>query len=183
MLVIRIILIVSVIVVFIGCGVDTEQEAPHFHTSIVEMTTATATARQLLSPTKEESFEDYHQRLVNQGFNTKFDYFTQDDREEYKFLLPTTNMKEVYAVAHELYPMDSFSYPSYSRKKKEVIIKPSEEEDLVEKMTILRNTKGRIEQMKFVADFGDYKDEVLMALQNDKTLLIFGSYDTPEDEY
>ena len=93
-------------------------------------------------------------------------------------------MKEVYEIANGFYPMDNFPYPTVSYQQKEIIAKTTQdaEGEVFEEMTILRNPKGEIVKMTLIADFGDYRDEVVMERQDDKTLLVFGNYDNPMEE-
>lgn len=123
-----------------------------------------------------EEIESYCKRLKDLGELTDFESHQWTDRKEYKLLFPTTNMRDVFLLACELYPMD-FKYPKSSNKMEEVIMKVDDEKDIVEEFEITRNRKGEIIMLDYIADFGDSTDSVTIRLRSDDSILLtLGNY-------
>ena len=125
---------------------------------------------------EEESIEAYAERLKSIGELRGFEKHQWEDRKEFKLLFSCTNMRDVFLVAKELYPMD-FKFPKLSNKTEEVIMKVDDEKDIVEEFEITRDKKGAIIMLDYVADFGQSTDSVTIRLRSDDSILLtIGNY-------
>ncbi len=124
----------------------------------------------------EESIEFYCERLKDLGELSGFEVQKWEDRVEHKLLFPCTNMRDVFLLACELYPMD-FKFPKRSNKMEEVIMKIDDEKDIVEEFEITRNNRGEIIMLDYIADFGNSTDSVNIRLRSDDAILLtIGNY-------
>jgi hypothetical protein len=127
-------------------------------------------------PFETETIELYAERLTKIGFDIEIDIYNMSDRQEYKLLLPSKNMREIFNIARMLYPLD-FKYPRASNKVEEVLTKIDHEKDIYEEFEVTRNTNEEVIMLDYIADFGTSSDSVTLRLRSDnKILLIFGSY-------
>ncbi len=125
---------------------------------------------------QDESIEQYANRLKKNKELLGFEFHQWEDRKEFKLLFPCTNMRDVFLVARELYPMD-FKFPKPSNKMEEVIMKVDDEKDIVEEFEITRNKKGEIIMLDYIADFGKSTDSVTIRLRSDDSILLtLGNY-------
>lgn len=127
-------------------------------------------------PFKTETIELYAERLKKNGFDIEMDIYNMPDRQEYKLLLVSQNMREIFNIASLLYPLD-FKYPKTSNKVEEILTKIDTEKDIYEEFEVTRNTKEEVIMLEYVADFGKSSDSITLRLRSDdKILLVFGSY-------
>lgn len=123
-----------------------------------------------------ETIESYCERLQAMNSLTSFESQKWEDRKEYKLLFPCINMRDVFLLACELYPMD-FKFPKPSNKMEEVITKVDDEKDIIEEFEITRNKNGEIIMLDYIADFGNSNDTVTIRLRSDKSILLtIGNY-------
>jgi hypothetical protein len=127
-------------------------------------------------PLETETIDLYAERLKNNRFEIEFEVYNMEDRQEFKLLFPSKNMRVVFNITLLLYPLD-FKYPKTSNKVEEVLTKIDEENDIYEEFEVTRNTNEEIIMLDYIADFGQSSDNVTLRLRSDdKILLVLGSY-------
>ncbi|MFT6148503.1 MAG: hypothetical protein ACJAUH_001185 [Saprospiraceae bacterium] len=127
-------------------------------------------------PNKEETIEEYAEKLDDLGFDIDVENYVWDDRQEFKLLLVSNNMRAVFTIACLLYPID-FKFPKSSNKIEEILTKIDDKEDIYEEFEVTRNKNGEVIMIDYIADFGESSDSVTLRMRSDgKIMLTFGSY-------
>lgn len=127
-------------------------------------------------PFEQETIDLYAERLQKSGFDVEIENYNWNERQEFKLLFPSKNMREIFNIAKLLYPLD-FKYPKPSNKMEEVLTKVDDENDIYEEFEVTRNEAQAVVMLDYIADFGDSSDAVVLRLRSDdKILLTFGSY-------
>jgi hypothetical protein len=127
-------------------------------------------------PFKIETIDFYAERLKENDFDVEIDIYNMEDRQEFKLLFPSENMREIFNIASLLYPMD-FKYPRKSNMMEEVLTKINNDKDIYEEFEVTRNTNEEVIMLDYVADFGISSDSITLRLRSDgMILLVLGSY-------
>lgn len=127
-------------------------------------------------PDDNEAIGDYLHRIKSMNFKIEVESYSWEDRQEFKILFPSTNMREIFLIASRLYPID-FKFPKPSNKMEEYITKIDDTNDIYEEFEITRNKKGEVILLDYLADFGESSDSITIRKRSDdKILLIMGSY-------
>lgn len=127
-------------------------------------------------PLENEAIDLYAERLQKLGFDIDIETYNWEDKQEFKLLFPSENMREIFNIATLLYPLD-FKYPKSSNKTEAVLTKIDDENDIYEEFEVTRNANEEVIMLDYVADFGNSSDSVILRLRSDdKILLVFGSY-------
>jgi hypothetical protein len=114
--------------------------------------------------------------LDDLGFDIDVENYVWDDRQEFKLLLVSNNMRAVFTIACLLYPID-FKFPKSSNKIEEILTKIDDKEDIYEEFEVTRNKNGEVIMIDYIADFGESSDSVTLRMRSDgKIMLTFGSY-------
>ncbi|MGB1121068.1 MAG: hypothetical protein ACPG3Z_03670 [Saprospiraceae bacterium] len=127
-------------------------------------------------PKSAESLETYVERLKDKNYDVETEIYQWNDRYEVKVLFPSTNMREIFLIATQFYPID-FKFPKSSNKTEEVITKIDDDNDIYEEFETTRNRKGDIIMIDYIADYGNSSDSIMIRKRSDaKILLSMGSY-------
>lgn len=127
-------------------------------------------------PNSAESLEDYIERLLDADYGVEMEIHQWNDRYEVKVLFPSTNMREIFLIVTQFYPID-FKFPKPSNKTEEVMTKIDDENDIYEEFEITRNREGDIIMIDYIADYGKSSDSITIRKRSDnKILLSMGNY-------
>ncbi|MFK7948786.1 MAG: hypothetical protein AB8G11_14430 [Saprospiraceae bacterium] len=127
-------------------------------------------------PNSSESLERYVERLRNLNYGVEMEIYQWNDRYEVKVLFPSTNMREIFLIVTQFYPID-FKFPKPSNKMEEIMTKIDDDNDIYEEFEITRNREGDIIMIDYVADYGNSSDSITIRKRSDnKILLSMGNY-------